>query len=154
MNVRSPTSRKDSQRPTDRIFKATQLCQMPNHTGIIEKQDDPRDIKFGLVEDHFGIQYNDIANAKHLISILQQHYKVSVDWKGEKYLGMALKWNYDKCICNVSMPGYTKRALTRFQHPMPLQKQYSPHKHDIPQYDVKTQYTDDPDNSPALDTAN
>mmetsp|Transcript_37326 Transcript_37326/g.52691 ORF Transcript_37326/g.52691 Transcript_37326/m.52691 type:complete len:102 (-) Transcript_37326:23-328(-) len=56
--------------------------------------------------------------------------------------------------CDISMPGYVERALTRFQHALPNQKEDSPHKHDIPQYGAKTQYTDDPNNSPALDAAN
>jgi len=55
--------------------------------------------------------------------------------------------------CDISMPGYIERALTCFQHPAPTQKQHSPHEHDVPQYGAKTQYTEDPDNSPILDAA-
>jgi len=112
-----------------------------------------RDIKFCLVVYNFGVQYTNSTDAKHLLNILQQHYKVSVDWKGEKDLGITLKWDFEKRTCHVSMLGYIERALTRFQHLTPTQKLYSPHKHNMPQYGTKTQYTDDPDNSPAPNAA-
>jgi len=59
-----------------------------------------------------------------------------------------MKWNYEQCSCDISTPGYIERALTRFQHPAPTEQQDSPHKHDIPQYGAKVQFTNDPDNSP------
>mmetsp|Transcript_37338 Transcript_37338/g.52714 ORF Transcript_37338/g.52714 Transcript_37338/m.52714 type:complete len:105 (+) Transcript_37338:97-411(+) len=64
---------------------------------------------------------------------------------------MTMKWNYEQCSCDISTPGYIERALTRFQHPAPTEQQDSPHKHDIPQYGAKVQFTNDPDNSPPLD---
>jgi len=41
--------------------------------------------------------------------------------------------------------------ISRFQHSIPARPEDSPHKHDIPQYGAKVQYTNSPDTSPALD---
>eukprot|EP00543_Licmophora_paradoxa_P007764 CAMPEP_0202441050 /NCGR_PEP_ID=MMETSP1360-20130828/331_1 /ASSEMBLY_ACC=CAM_ASM_000848 /TAXON_ID=515479 /ORGANISM="Licmophora paradoxa, Strain CCMP2313" /LENGTH=170 /DNA_ID=CAMNT_0049055771 /DNA_START=1184 /DNA_END=1694 /DNA_ORIENTATION=- len=62
-----------------------------------------------------------------------------------------MKWDYHNRTCDISIPGYIKRALQRFQHPIPTKKEFSPHKHEIPQYGAKVQYPDDEDTSPALD---
>jgi len=43
---------------------------------------------------------------------------------------------------------------SRFQHPTPSKPEHSPHKHNIPQYGAKVQYTNSPDTSPALNLAN
>eukprot|EP00957_Ditylum_brightwellii_P211384 15366114-Ditylum_brightwellii.AAC.2 len=37
-------------------------------------------------------------------------------------------------MVNLSMLGYIATALHRFQHPIPTQKEYSPHKYDPPKY--------------------
>ena len=45
---------------------------------------------------------------------------MKTDWTGEYYLGMTLKWDYnkihnDRIVC-LSMPGYVRDALIQFQH--------------------------------------
>ena len=47
--------------------------------------------------DDFGIKYEGKEHADHLIAALKRHYeKITIDWKGELYVGITLEWNYDK----------------------------------------------------------
>jgi hypothetical protein len=39
-------------------------------------------VTFSLVVDDFGVKYEGLANAHHLINALEQHYTVSKDWTG------------------------------------------------------------------------
>ncbi len=76
----------------------------------------------------------------HLISILKEHYEISEDWKGTKFIGLTLKWDYSGRKVHISMPGYAEEALVQFWHEQPKQKQNAPHKHTPPNYRGKTQY--------------
>jgi Reverse transcriptase (RNA-dependent DNA polymerase) len=71
-----------------------------------------RDITFTLVVDDFGIKYTKEEDLDHLLSVLRQHYTISVDPTGSKYLGLDILWDYNARTCCISMPG----ALQRFQH--------------------------------------
>ena len=51
------------------------------------------------------------------------------------------------------MPGYVRKALTRFQHPPPAKRQDQPYPHVKPNYGVKKQYSQEGDDSPALSKA-
>ena len=51
------------------------------------------------------------------------------------------------------MPGYVQKALTRFQHPPPAKQQDQPYPHIKPNYGAKKQYSQENDNSPALNKA-
>jgi hypothetical protein len=53
-----------------------------------------RPISFTLVVDNFGIKYVGQEHAMHLISILKEHYELSEDWKGTKFIGLTLEWDY------------------------------------------------------------
>jgi hypothetical protein len=86
-----------------------------------------RPISFTLVVDDFGIKYVGQEHAMHLISILKEHYELSEDWKGTKFIGLTLEWDYLGQKVHVSMPGYINNALARFKHERPKRKQYSPH---------------------------
>jgi len=80
-------------------------------------------------------------NALHLEKILQDHYPVKSDWKGERYIEIDLKWNYEKQTLKTSMDGYAKKALLQFQHEMPKQQYSAPSKYNIPQYGAKQKLT-------------
>ena len=54
-------------------------------------------------------------------------YKMKIDWTGTKYLGLTLKWNYNKRYVDLSMPGYIERLLQRFSHSNPITPQHSPY---------------------------
>ena len=77
---------------------------------------------------------------KHLLDSLNQHYKVTIDDKGTRYLGITLEWDYNNRRVYISMPGYVPQALKPFGHE-PLPKlQYQPYPHAPPNYASKIQY--------------
>ena len=55
-----------------------------------------RPITFNLVVDDFGIKVEGKNHANHLVSTLKKNYDITVDWKGELFVGTKLKWDYDK----------------------------------------------------------
>ena len=55
-----------------------------------------RPVQFTLVVDDFGVKYIDKTNAMHLIQALEQNYEVEIDWEGQLYCGINLKWNYEE----------------------------------------------------------
>ena len=66
---------------------------------------------FALCVDDFGVKYFKKDDADHLIQTLQEHYEISIDYKGSNYCGLTLEWNYDQGYVDVSMPGYVVEAL-------------------------------------------
>ncbi len=107
-----------------------------------------------MVVDDFGIKYVGQEHAMNLISILKEHYELSEDWKGTKFIGLTLKWNYPGQKVHVSMPGYIDNALARFKHERPKRKQYSPHRHVAPTYRACAQYIEPKKASRLLDKTN
>jgi hypothetical protein len=73
-----------------------------------------RDIAFALVVDDFGIKYKRKEDAEHLLEALKQHYLLTVDWTGSKYVGLSLKFDREQRSVTLSMPGYVDKALERF----------------------------------------
>ena len=111
-----------------------------------------RPICFTLLVDDFGVKYVGEEHANHLISILKEFYEVAEDWKGSKYAGLTLDWDYAGRRVHLSMPGYVKEALVRFKHN--LRKFTSqPHKHVAKTYGAKIQYAPPEDDSASLDAA-
>jgi hypothetical protein len=110
-----------------------------------------RDIAFLLVVDDFGIKYTDRRDAEHLLDALRAGYKISVDWDGERYCGLVMKWDYKLRQCDISMPGYIERALARFEHPKPKKPQDNPFRYIAPEYGAKVQYAPEEDQSEPLD---
>jgi hypothetical protein len=110
-----------------------------------------RAISFTLVVDDFGVKYVEKENAMHLISILKQHYEISEDWSGTKYIGITFEWDYSNRRVHLSMPGYITKALQRFGHEKPRRVQNSPHPHVAPVYGAKAQYAEMETPSPLLD---
>ncbi len=104
-------------------------------------------IRFTLVVDDFGVKYVNKDDVEHLISMLQQDYKVDTDWDGTQYLGLTLDWDYKFCKVHLSMPGYIKKAAIRFGHEPPNKPQWQPHPHSIPTYGATIQYAKQIDQS-------
>jgi hypothetical protein len=100
-------------------------------------------ISFTLVVDDFGVKYVGREHAMHLISILKEHYEISEDWTGSKYIGITFDWDYPGRRVHLSMPGYILKALQRFAHERPRRLQYSPHPHVAIAYGAKSQYVED-----------
>ena len=110
-----------------------------------------RPISFTLVVDDFGVKYVGKDHADHLVRVLKEHYEISEDWEGTKYIGLTFDWDYSKRQVHVSMPGYRDMALTRFKHQTPKRKQDQPYKHVIPNYGTKIQFALGPDGTALLD---
>ena len=51
-----------------------------------------RPICFSLVVDGFGVKYVSKEDAQHLMEVLEEHYTISKDWKGERCNGITLDW--------------------------------------------------------------
>jgi hypothetical protein len=56
------------------------------------------------------------------------------------YSGILLKWDYNKRTCDISMPGYISKVLSKFQHDSPNHPQHTPSRYVTPVYGAKTQY--------------
>ena len=100
------------------------------------------DLIFPLVVDDFGIKYTRKANADHLLESLWEDCDITKDWTGEKYLGLTLKWDYVNRNVSVSMPGYVKAALLKFQREATTKPQDVLHRWNKPTYGTKTQYAE------------
>ena len=55
-----------------------------------------RPISFTLVVDDFGVKYTREQDVHHLIGTLKKNYEITDDWKGEKYIGITLDWDYER----------------------------------------------------------
>jgi Reverse transcriptase (RNA-dependent DNA polymerase) len=101
-----------------------------------------RNLMFALVVDDFGIQFSNITDVQHLLAALKQDYEaVTVDWTGSLFCRIMLKWDYEKRTVDLSMPGYVENALTKFSFTPASKPEHQPHRHQPPQYGVKTQLT-------------
>jgi hypothetical protein len=100
------------------------------------------------VVDDFGVQYVGAEHAQHLIAALETDYTVSKDWTGGLHCGVTLHWHYANKHVDLSMPGYIKDALHKFQHPLPKRPQYAPHNWTVPAYGQRIQYAPLPDAAP------
>eukprot|EP00804_Cyclotella_cryptica_P012915 CCRYP_002273-RA/>CCRYP_002273-RA protein AED:0.38 eAED:0.38 QI:0/0/0/1/0/0/3/0/465 len=90
---------------------------------------DWRPIAFALCVDDFGVKYVGIEHAKHLLQALNTHYTTSHDWKGDRYLGLTITWDYPRKQVHLSMPGYCQKAGQRFRHNIPTKPQHQPYPH-------------------------
>jgi hypothetical protein len=77
---------------------------------------DIRPVQFTLVVDDFGVKYAGKENALHLKHVLEEHYQLTCDWDGCRYIGITLDWDYQRRRVHLSMPGYVKKDLKSFQH--------------------------------------
>ena len=44
--------------------------------------------------DDFGIEYVGDEHVQYLQRVLEEHYTITTDWKGEKIAGIDLEFNY------------------------------------------------------------
>ncbi|KAL7484531.1 hypothetical protein ACHAW6_010167 [Cyclotella cf. meneghiniana] len=97
-------------------------------------------IAFTLIVDGFGGKYVGKEHALHLKSILKEHYTVSMDWTGTKYIGLSLDWDYTHQRVHLSKSGYVSRALKQFQHHQPSSPQHQPFRCVPIHYGAKRQF--------------
>jgi hypothetical protein len=81
---------------------------------------------------------------------IKNNYNISSDWKGSAYCGLTLEWDFKNRTVDLSMPGYIKAALHKYQHAAPPHPEHAPHTWNPPIYGAKTQYVEDETASPAL----
>ena len=143
--------------PQAGLLAQNQLTERLNKAGYRQSETTPgfwkhqwRPISFALVVDDFGVKYVGVEHAKHLISVLQEHYEIDVDWDGTRFIGLTLDWDYSGHKVHLSMPGYIAKALARFAHPPPKKPQHQPHPHTERTYGATIQYAKAQDSSPLL----
>ena len=104
--------------------------------------------------DDFGVEYVGKRHADHLLSILSEHYEMSEDWEGKKFVGIDLAWNYaprhQDRTCRLSMDGYIAGLLLCEGHVASEKPQLSPHKHREIIYGARRQLAVEEDTSPPL----
>ena len=100
--------------------------------------------------DDFGVKHVGKDTADYIIQVLKKLYTISIDWTGSLYCGLTINWDYNKRICDISIPTYIREALHKFQHPAPSRPQDNPHAWNQPVYDAAVQYADQPNNPPLL----
>jgi hypothetical protein len=98
-----------------------------------------RPILFSLVVDDFGISYVGKQHADHLIQAIENDYDFTKDWSGTLYCGITIQRDYINRTATLSMPGYIKAALHKYQHSKPMKRQYSPHIHNTITYGAQQQ---------------
>jgi hypothetical protein len=99
-----------------------------------------RPISFTLVVDDFAVKCVDKQHAEHLRNALLRMYELTTDLPATVYSGMTLKWDYNKRICDISMPGYVLNVLREFQHDSPKHPRHTPSRYVTTVYGASTQY--------------
>jgi hypothetical protein len=100
--------------------------------------------------DDFGIKYIGLDNAEHLMASIKKNDDILSDWEGSAYCGLKLDWDHINGTVDLSMPGYIKADLYKYQHPAPTLPEHAPHQWNMPVYGAKTQYAEDTQDSPVL----
>lgn len=85
-----------------------------------------RPISFTLDVDDFGVKYVGKEHAQHLVDTLKETYMLADDWAGDLYCGITLDWDYGNKSLDISLPGYIKKVLQRFDHKPPAKPQHCP----------------------------
>ena len=106
-----------------------------------------RPIMFVLIVDDFGIEYCDRRHAEHLLTALQETYKVTTDWTGTKFAGIDIAWDYKLRTCRLTMNAYIADVLLKYGHTKLAKPQHAPHKHREIVYGAKMQLIPDTDTS-------
>jgi hypothetical protein len=105
--------------------------------------------------DDFGVEYVGEEHVLHLASVLKQYHEISEDWKGKKFAGIDLGWNYAKVhkdrTCCLSMKGYIADLLLRLGHPKPSKPQLFPYKSKDIAYGSSIYLSPEEDTSSQLD---
>jgi hypothetical protein len=100
--------------------------------------------------DDFGVKYVGREHAEHLMTCIKKNYNISSDWNGTAYCGLTLEWDYKNHTFDLSMPGYIKAALHKYQYPTPARPEQAPHTWNPPIYGAKTQFVNEITTSPTL----
>jgi endonuclease I len=94
--------------------------------------------------DDFRVKYVGREHAEHLMACIKKNYNIFSDWKGSAYCGLTLDWDYKNRTVDLSMPGYIKAALHKYQHAAPARPEHAPRTWNPPIYGAKTQFVNQP----------
>jgi hypothetical protein len=83
------------------------------------------DITFCLVVGNFGIKMTSMATMKHLVTSLEEHYSITVNWTGSLFYIVKLAWDYMTQMVYLYMPNYINKALLKYQHPPQSKPQHA-----------------------------
>ena len=73
-------------------------------------------VAFTLVVDDFLIKYKQRSAIDHLFSVLRELYEITTDFPLTlKHVGITLRQNRIKRYIDMSISGYVKKAMQRFQ---------------------------------------
>ena len=76
-----------------------------------------RDISlFLLLVNDFRVSFTNKADVKHLTKVIEARYLITCNWGPDFYLGMTMKWDCKNRTVSLSMLGYAKEVLLKFQH--------------------------------------
>jgi hypothetical protein len=75
----------------------------------------------------------------HLIECIKMDYELTKDWTGDLYCGIKLDWDYNTLTLDISMPGYIKKVLQKYNHHVPSKPQHCPYSLSPKQYSTKAQ---------------
>ena len=98
-----------------------------------------RPTKFCVCVDDFGIKYWSEDDKRHLLDSLRKNFRITTDLEGKDYCGLSLHWDYKNGYVDISMPQYVQNALQRLQFKPSTSPQFSPHPHDMFQYNMENQ---------------
>jgi hypothetical protein len=111
---------------------------------------DSRPISLSLVVDDFRVKYVGHEHAEHLMACINKNYNISSDWNDCAYCGLTLNWDYKNRTVDLSVPGYIKATLHKYQYAAPASPEHAPHTWNPPIYGAKMQFVSDEKISPTL----
>jgi hypothetical protein len=111
---------------------------------------DTRPISFSLVVDDLRVKYVGREHAEHLMACITKSYNISSDWNGTAYCGLTLEWDYKNRTVDLSMPGYIKFALHKYQHSARTRPEHAPRTWNPLIYGANMQFVTEATISPAL----
>ena len=82
-----------------------------------------RPISFSHCVETFSVKYNGKKHADNLIAVLKEHYTIYQYWKGRRYLGLDLDWDYQNRFVHLSMLKNVANAIKYFHHKHPRKQQ-------------------------------
>jgi hypothetical protein len=110
---------------------------------------DTRPISFSLVVDDSRVKYVGREHVEYAMTCIKKNYNISSDWNGAADCGLTLEWDYKNRTVDLSMPGYIKASLQKYQHPAPTRPAHAPHTWNPPINGAKTQFVTETTTSPA-----
>ena len=93
-----------------------------------------------FIVDNFGIEYVGEHHAHHLRDFLKEHYTITEDRSGTKFVVIGMDWDYQQQACHLSMKDYNRKLLLQYIYPVPTKRRLSPHLHVEINYGAKSQY--------------